>query len=301
MPGTVVNAQAHAAMVVRRAEPPKRHLAVMGERIPVVLSNPVDHKLADYARENMRLQAELGIPMAVTKVLALCGAGPSLKRAKINGVDAVWACNSALPWMVREGMRVDAGIGMDQTPALLREWADPPDVTYYVASTCDPELVRHLKAHNRRVYFFHNAVGFEGEIEHYQSWPPGYILGHGATVVSRTVGLAGWLGFHRIDLYGVDCAFDGDIAHANGEDFREAYGNPLLLNADIDGTVWRTRPDMLMDAVDIVRLARAKNGLVRFQDGTLPAALFNKDEAFLDSVSRRLQPGESPVPLPTGA
>lgn len=303
MPGLLSHAHAHAEMVVRRATdtPPKRHLAVMGERIPVVLQNPVDHKLADYARENLRLQAALGIPMCVTKTLALCGAGPSLKRAKIEGVDEVWACNSALPWMVKEGRKVDVGIGMDQTPGLLREWSDPPDVTYYVASTCDPALVLHLKAHNRRVLFFHNAVGFDGEIEHYQTWPPGYILGHGATVVTRTVGLAGWLGFHRVDLYGIDCAFDGDVVHANGEDYREAYGNPLMLNAEIDGKLWRTRPDMLMDAVDIVRLAREKNGLIRFQDGTLPAALFDKDEAFLDSVSRRLQPGESPDSLPTGA
>ena len=299
----VMKARAEVAMVVNRATdaPKPRHLQVMGERIPVILKNPVDHKLGDYARENLRLQAEFAIPMCVTKTLALCGAGPSLRRAKIEGADEVWACNSALPWMVKEGRRVDVGIGMDQTPALLREWSDPPDVTYYVASTCDPELVRHLKAHGRRVLFFHNAVGFEGEIEHYQTWPPGYILGHGATVVSRTVGLAGWLGFHRVDLYGVDCAFEGDVVHANGEDYTTAYGNPLLLEAEIDGKVWRTRPDMLMDAVDIVRLAREKNGLIRFQDGTLPAALFGKDDAFLDTVSRRLAPGESPEPITTGA
>lgn len=299
---TGLRARADVAMVVKRAAaPPARHLAVMGEHIPVVLQNPVNEKLADYALENQRLQAELHIPMCQTKVLALCGAGPSLRRAKIENADAVWACNSALPWMLRQGWRVDVGVGMDQTPELLREWSDPPDVLYYVASTCDPALVRHLHAHGRRVSFFHNAVGFEGEIEHYQTWPPGYILGHGSTVVSRTIGLAGWMGYHRVDLYGVDCAFDGDVVHANGDDYRTAYGNPTLLEAEIDGKRWTTRPDMLMDAVDIVRLAREKNGLIRFQDGTLPAALFNKDEAFLDSVSRRLKPGESPAPLPTGA
>lgn len=301
-----LNARAEAHMVVNRAAdvpavpkephtaPPKRHLAVMGERMPVILQNPVDHKLGDYARENLRLQAELGIGMCQSKVLALCGAGPSLRRAKFDGYDEVWACNSALPWMVRAGLPVDVGIGVDQTPGLLREWSDPPDVTYYVASTVDPELVRHLKSHNRRVLFFHNAVGFDGEIEHYNTWPPGYIVGHGATVVSRTVGLANWMGFHRVDFKGVDCAFEGEVVHANGEDFRAAYGNPVLLQAEIDGKLWTTRPDMLMDAVDIVRLAREKNGLIRFQEGTLPAALWDKDDAFLDQVSRRLMPGDPP-------
>lgn len=294
--------RASAEMQVRRAEPeaPKRRLQLVGVRQPVEFRNPVEHKLGDYARENQRLQAEHAIPMCVTKTLALCGAGPSLRRAKIKDADEVWACNSALPWMVSQGMHVDVGVGMDQTPGLLREWSDPPDVTYYVATTCDPELVRHLLAHNRRVMFFHNAVGFEGEIEHYNTWPPGYILGHGATVVSRTVGLANWLGFHRVDLYGVDCAFEGDTVHANGDDAKAAYGNPVLLEAEIDGKKWVARPDMLMDAVDIVRMARDKKGLIRFQEGTLPAALLDKDEAFLDSVSRRLMPGESPT-LPPGA
>ena len=296
MLGVRANASAEL-VVVRAADKPKRHLQVMGDTtMPVELRNPVEHLLGDYAAENKRLQAELGLGMCVTRTVALCGAGPSLKRAKIKDADEVWACNSALPWMIGQGLPVDVGLGMDQTPELLREWSDPPDVKYYVASTCDPELVRHLHAHGRRVFFFHNAVGFADEIEHYHSWPPGYIVGHGSTVVSRSIGLANWMGFHRVDLYGVDCAFDGDVVHANGDDYRAAYGNPVLLNAEIDGRVWITRPDMLMDAVDIVRIAKAAGGLIRFQDGTLPAALLDKDDAFLDSVSRRLSPGESPQP-----
>lgn len=305
MPGMGIKARASVEMVVNRAvpetpEPLKRHLQVMGVHQPVEFRNPVDHKLGDYAVANRALRMKHGLEMCVTKTLALCGAGPSLRRAKIEDADEVWACNSALPWMVQNGMHVDVGVGMDQTPGLLREWLVPPDVTYYVATTCDPALVSHLLEHGRKVLFFHNAVGFKDEIEHYNTWPPGYILGHGATVVSRTIGLANWMGFHRVDLYGVDCAFDGDVVHANGEDYRAAYGNPVLLEAEIDGKMWKARPDMLMDAVDIVRIAREKKGLVRFQEGTLPAALFDKDDSFLDTVSRRLMPGESPS-LPTGA
>jgi len=232
--------------------------------------------------------------MCLTKTVALCGAGPSLRRAKIKGADEVWAFNSALPWMARNGMHVDVGVGMDQTPGLLREWSDPPEVRYYVATTCDPELVRHLTNHGREVLFFHNAVGFDGEMEHYEEWPPTVLVGHGNTVAVRSVWLAEWMGFHRIDFYGVDCAFEGDTVHANGEDYRQAYGNPVLLEATIDGKHWKTRPDMLMEAVNMVRLARTKSGLVRFQEGTLPAALFDKDDAFLDTVARRLAPGEVP-------
>lgn len=307
MAGAGARGHASAQMVVIRAgetppvapqEPPRRHLQVMGVHQPIELRNPVDGRYEEFARANLAIQQAHGLPMVQTKTVALCGAGPSLRHpkaaAKIAQADAVWACNSALPWMVAQGIHVDVGIGMDQTPALLREWSDPPDVTYYVASTCDPELVRHLLDHGRRVQFFHNAVGFDGEMEHYRQWPPSAVAHKGSTVVSRSIWLAQWQGFHCVDLYGVDCAFQGDTVHANGENYREAYGNPLLLTAEIDGVRWITRPDMLMDAVDLVRYARQQNGLIRFQAGTLPAALWDKDDAFLDSVSRRLQPGELP-------
>lgn len=295
--------KASAGIQVNRAAPvPTRHLQVMGTTMPIELRNPVDGKYGDYEQENRLLRERWSVPMCSPRSLALCGAGPSLGHpkvpAKLLEADEVWACNSALPWMVKNGLRVDVGVGMDQTPGLLREWLEPPDVTYYIASTCDPALVKHLHAHGRRFRFFHNAVGFEGEPEHYQEWPPTCVTGHGSTVVSRSIWLANFMGFQLVDLYGVDCAFKDSTAHANGEDYREAYGNPLLLTAEIDGVRWTTRPDMLMDAVDIVKYARQKHGLIRFQAGTLPAALWDKDDAFLDSVSRRLAPGESPTAPP---
>ena len=273
----------------------------------VELKNPVSDRLREFAFRNRVLVGPN--PEMVRKhtflgqTLALCGAGPSLDPKHVRGTTHVWACNSALPWLIQQGVEVSAGVGIDQSPGLLREWSDPPDVTYYVATTCDPELVGHLIDHSRRVVFMHNYVAWseyaDDEFGHYNNdWPPAYMLGTGATVVPRVIGLAAWMGFERIDVHGADCALgDGDIAHANGETAVQAFTNPVLMGGEINGRNYRTRPDLLMAAVDLARAVQSNPGHVRLIGDTLAVALQAKPDAYLDEVVRRLKPGE----IPTGA
>jgi hypothetical protein len=158
-------------------------------------------------------------------------------------------------------------------------------------------LVKHLEAHGRTVSFFHNHVGFaEDEFQHYcATYPPTLMVGEGFTVVSRAIGLALWMGYERIDVYGADCAFgENDVTHANGEQATTAYHNPLIMTGEINGRTWRTRPDMLRDAVHLVRRVRATQGRIRLMGDTLPVALLGKDDSTLDLVCRSLTPGEIP-------
>ena len=270
--------------------------AIRAPRLAIELNCPVQDRLRDYALANVKTRP---LVVAVPGIyrgqsLALCGAGPSLKSAEIVGTDHVFACNSALPYLWERGGRVTAGIGIDQTDGLLHEWATPPPVPYYLASTVDPRLVQHLQAHGRQVVFFHSSVGFADEFDFYcENWPPTYMVGRGFTVLSRFIALAEWMGFERIDIYGADCAFgDDDVTHANGATATEAYGNPLILTGKVDDRVWRTRPDMLMGAVDLVRRVRESQGRIRLIGDTLPSALAEKDEAYLDAVCRTLSPQE---------
>lgn len=264
----------------------------------IALTNPVEDRLEEYARANR----ETGEPVMCQPMrLALCGAGPSLREADLSGIDeiwtrpydAIWACNSALTHLASRGIQA-TGIGIDQTPGLLAEWIDPPDTTYYLASTCDPALVAHLRLHGRDIRWFHNAVAFEDETDYYcRDWPPGFIVGEGATVVSRVIGLASFMGFRFIDIFGADCALaPGDVAHADGTTVAEAYGPCAIMEGEIDGRKWRTRPDMLMNAVDLVRKTRRFGGRIRLMGDTLAVALLDKPDEFLDEVMRRLQPGE---------
>jgi hypothetical protein len=275
-------------------------------RMPIKLENPVEGRLRDYIIEN-RKAPDLEVVQQdafVGKSVAICGAGPSLRDETIRGASHVWACNSALPYLVAQGAHVTAGVGIDQTPGLLREWAEPPDVPYYVASSCDPYLVAHLRAKGRRVIFFHNHVGCDApagteharEFDLYnETWPFMCMVGEGFSVVSRAIGLAQWMGYERVDVYGADCALGpDDLAHANGESAIEAYVRPLLMEATIDDRLWRTRPDMLMDAVHLARRTQQSAGRVRLIGDTLPVFLLGKSTDYLDLVCRKLAPGESP-------
>ena len=277
----------------------------------IELLNPVTDQLPGYITTNARGDVQMVEPDTNrAQTVALCGAGPSLRDLRFDKTDQVWACNSALPYLIGEGVHVDVGIGIDQTPHMLQEWLEPPDVTYYVASSCEPALIAHLKDHGRTVRLFHNNVGvcptlddgFDVEWEWRQycdAYPPGYMVGEGATVVSRSIGLAFWTGFERVDIYGADCCFTADdLAHANGDTEDEAYGgNTTVMEGEISGRMWRTRPDMLLEAVDLVRRVRTTAGKIRLMGDTLPVCLLGKSEEFLDEVMRRLEPGETP---PTG-
>jgi hypothetical protein len=282
--------------------PPSREAVVEAtDHLPVALTNPVQDKLADYIRENRPSCTAVVQPNTdAGRSLAICGAGPSLRGARLDtfaAVDDVWACNSALPYLLAAGVPVTAAIGIDQTPGLLREWSDAPDVTYYVASSVDPELVRHLVAHDRRVVFFHNFVGLaatvDEEVQHYKAYPSTFLVLDGFSVTSRAIRVAQHMGYERIDVHGADCCFGpDDTAHANGEHITAAYHRPAVSIGEINGRAVRTRPDMLADAVHLVRLVRWSQGRVRLIGDTLPVQLLGKSESFLELVARRPAPGE---------
>lgn len=293
---TLVASRAKASAVIGKISGGVPVPVEQGVHLAIQLRSPVEGKMEKYVEVN-RQHDDVRTVQPNThreKHLALCGAGPSLRDADIRGADDVFACNSALPYLMANGAKVTAAIGIDQTPGLLREWADPPDVPYLVASSCDPELIRHLRSYKRSVTFFHNAVGFPNELETYcNTWPPTFMVGQGHTVVSRFIGVADWMGFERIDVYGADCSLgDDDLAHANGDAAKDAYVNPLIQTGVINGRRWRTRPDMLMDAVHLVRRVRSMNGRLRLMGDTLPVALLGKDDAFLDLVCRPILPAD---------
>jgi hypothetical protein len=282
-------------------------------RMAIELHSPVQDELEGYVTENRNT-----VPLKVVEpnthvgqVLALCGAGPSLAEHLPKGADHIWACNSALPYLIERGVAVTAGVAIDQTIMTVREWANPPAVPYLLASSVDPELVRHLHKHGcTDLTFFHNYVGFGHTVgvettQQYEwsvyneTWPPTVMVGQGATVVTRMIHVALWMGFERIDVYGADCAFGpGDVTHANGTKATDAYVNPIYMEGETNGRVYRTRPDMLMCAVDLAKLVKSSDGRVRLIGDTLPVQLQAKPLDYLDLVMRRLAPGELPSAEP---
>ena len=217
--------------------------------------------------------------------LLICGAGPSLSGVgdALDGHDGdVWACNSALNYMVEHGHRVTHGLAIDASTRMFGEvWTDPPDVEYILATTVNPGLTAHILNAGRPVTFFHSMRCVDDEVELYGLlYPKTALTGHGLNVVNRALDLAGWLGYD-VKIIGADSALGSDSSmYAGGRAKRDADWG---LVGEIDGRRWQTKPDMLMSAVELVRhRSRLGHDRVEFLGDVLPRALQDKPEEFLN-------------------
>lgn len=222
------------------------------------------------------------------KTVCICGSGPSLRRSarriKRGEFDHVWGCNDALIWLHANGYNVTHGVGIDQSPDLYTHcWADPPDVPYLLATSVDPKLCDHLRAHGRKFTYFHSFIGFADEYHLYSLlYPFTVIAGEGLNVVNRAIGVAEFMGYDKVYVAGADCAFGpGDTFHVHGD---KVEG--IVLRGSFDGRNWATKPDMLVSAISLVETQRRMGSRLQMLGNVLPKALRHKDRDFLDRCIR---------------
>lgn len=251
--------------------------------------------------------------------VAICGAGPTLATARISQrVDEVWACNSALPYLLGKGARVTHGFCIDQGEAMLApaEWGTTYPVEYLLASSAHPKLAQQLVRDGASITWFHSYLGIpdpegwdaaaEGmayEMMLYRKrFPESVQVGHGLNSVPRAICLAIARGFTKILVYGADCAcrVDSPPMPLLGTPAYEAWMRQLVIYADgrcadtfgvdavmaeavIDRRRWHTRPDMVISARHMVELAE-KYPAVRLVGDTLPNVLRRQSRAFMDRM-----------------
>jgi hypothetical protein len=285
------------------------------------LANPVSEHFEAFIFGNALHCEQVAVQgSAAGQHIVICGAGPSLADhiAEVAPTaDQLWGCNSALPWLLDHGYRATHGFAIDQTPAMLGEWATAPDVEYLVASTVHPHLTEYLRGKGRRLRFFHNYVGIkkppvqreDGEVVAFEDWmyaglyPSTVRAGSGLNAVTRAIDVALFLGAATITVLGADCALrvsrplppetvqgsaehldwlrDATVMHADGGSALASGATPLTLQGEIDGRMWHTKPDLMISAVSLVAMVRHSNGRVRLLGDTLPNALMDKDEEYL--------------------
>ena len=258
------------------------------------------------------------------KTVVICGAGPTLadEYATLPKADAVWACNSALPYLMDRGVRVTDAFGIDQGEAMLapHEWGRTFPVHYYVASSVHPQLVAHLRKARRKLTFFHSYLGLPDPEDWvrpdgvpadmpYEMWLYTRLygnsvqVGYGLNAVPRAVCLALFLGYSNILVYGADCAcaidapkmplmdtpeyrawMDGLVMYADGRR-ASLYGyDAVMAEAVIDGTRWHTRPDMVISARHLIQLCDSYPDRVRLLGATLPNAIRGKGQEFMSRM-----------------
>lgn len=249
--------------------------------------------------------------------VVICGAGPSLREADLPPADEVWACNSALPFLMDRGLRVTHGFAIDQGRAMIAEteWARPFDVAYYLASSVHPDLVRHLRDAGRDITFFHSFLGTPEPADwipregfgSYEDWlyrklyPASICVGQGLNSAARAICLALAMGFDWIEVYGADCAcvpdlpaipclpgepsyaawLDGAVMYADGRTARWYGDDTPMVEATLEGRRWHTRPDMAVSASQMLRLQREYPNRIVFRGSPFLDAMALTDPARL--------------------
>jgi Protein of unknown function DUF115 len=262
--------------------------------LPIRFTHPEVASLGDHIAH----AASLGLPLvpaachAGDKGAVIVGLGPSLRRGRVVDRIArfarqgwhVFAIKEAARLLAEAGVAVHYAVNMD--PGVQEAGRTPilPGVTYCVASSCHPALFRHLHQGNARVWLFHSACGWPGEVTLYRRlFAAADVMVGGYTVVNRALSLARYMGFPRLALAGADFGWRGESGYyAPGVAAKPLADGMLSDHGKVDGRPWFTRPDLLASAAHVARLIKA--GEVRVIGDSLAAALARRDAAFIDAV-----------------
>jgi hypothetical protein len=175
-----------------------------------------------YERINEHLDAYSG-------TVSIVGAGPSIKQTWKELKGDVIACNSALKFLLDNGVVPKWSMLWDAHP-LVATFAEPhPEVTYLVATRCHPSVFERLK--DCRVIGWY--AGGDHNIAEFMSMrcinEP--MINGGSAAVTRGMYLAYALGYRDLHLFGCDsCYSDEGDTHVNGsvvpeKDMRVWVGN----------------------------------------------------------------------------
>jgi len=251
--------------------------------------------------------------------IVLCGAGPSLAEhiaEHAPTADQIWGCNSALTWLADHGYAPTHGFCIDQQTAMIGEWGSTPDVEYLLATSVHPNLTEFLLGRGCRIRFFHNYVGIpgapvtteDGRVLPFEDWmysglfPSTIRVGSGLNAVSRALDLALYAGAAKVTVLGADCAIrvkspmpdvalgspehlrwlrEETVMHADGGHALASGATPVTFGGEIDGRHWTTKPDLVITAQTLRKMADAMPERVVLVGDTLPNALAGKSDAFL--------------------
>lgn len=214
----------------------------------------------------------------------------------------------------------------------------PRDIEYLVATTIHPHLADLLINEGRRFRYFNNFVGVKKppvqwadasgnqQVMHYEEWLyallfPGTVQsGSGLNTVTRALDVATYMGFDKITVLGADCSIRANgeprkswavgsppylkwlkkntVMHADGGHALASEATAMVMTATIDGRFWLSKPDLVISAQWLMRMARASEGKIELIGDTLPNAIAGKDEAWLSRLTNLRNADGKVMPIP---
>jgi uncharacterized Rossmann fold enzyme len=190
------------------------------------------------ARVAGRIQAYEGIPR--TESIAVVCYGPSLNDTweKIKDFKHVITCSGAHRFLVDRGIVPTYHIEVDPRAHKV-ELIGPPDpaVEYLIASTCHPAVFDHLEGMNVKLWHV-----FDSQEEALRTLPRGeWALTGGCSVGLRALGIARFLGFVDLHVFGMDGS-EGDSGKHAAEHPSQPKNHSVC---EYDGVTYKTTPAML--------------------------------------------------------
>jgi hypothetical protein len=170
--------------------------------------------------ENMRSALARGLPQvrscrAHKHVMSVAAGGPSLEDTHKELHGYIVAMNGSLRWLLERGVTPNACGVLDPGAHMVDIVEADPNVSYFVASICDPALFEKLLKVGCHVVLWHPSGQPECEIVLETMFPDTwFMVGGGCTMGLRWINLGYVCGFRTFKLHGLDSSFRGTATHA---------------------------------------------------------------------------------------
>lgn len=207
--------------------------------ISVVCNTPEDRRLQNIAANTLRGVKRFRTQPARPGHACIVGGGPSLagtlddlRRRQQMGQE-IWATNNTFRYLTEHGIRPDCHVLLDARTD-NREFIVPTKgVRYYLSVQCDPSLYDFLPGYDVTLYDMSDE-------------------GTGTTVGLKALYLAGFSGFRKFHLYGMDSCYLGDSHHA----YRQALNDrENRLEFTVEGRTFQCAAWMAIQAEEFQQIA----------------------------------------------
>ncbi len=237
------------------------------------------------------------------KEIILCSAGPSLvnhideiKKLQSDGAKVV-CVKHAINTLKLHGVKPWAVVLLDPR-AHVEEFIKNPDqdVVYFVASMCDPSVVRTLNENKCKVIGYHAFVN-AGEID--LMIPSDLPVSGGSGTATRSIGLfSDMFGYKTFHLFGYDlCHYQKPDMNENNPDGNPKYmeisiGTKTHKNKNISRTFW-TEGQLLAQSNELKTLCKDRTEIdIRIYGDGLAGWLYrhhNLNKAYLKAYNEGLE------------
>jgi hypothetical protein len=180
--------------------------------------------------------------------LSIVGYGPSLADTWQSIPHPMIATSGAYDYLLDRGTLPEYYIAIDPRSRAVDLLQHPHTATtYLMASVCHPRFWQRLKEHD--VELWHLINGEDGVVEWVTKHHPaglGSLIGGGSTVGQRAFNVGAALGYHKFNVFGMDCSFWHN-RHAGPHTGQQ---QPEI-KIPCGGRIFKTTPQLLQSAREL--------------------------------------------------